>query len=125
MRGTAFKYLSAQLVSDAVNGFTTDITEVLCIRVPAGDDALANPVFSIVGAQDGQVYGITSVELSAANSPNDWFLVPDHGIYTDFVGIFGPTSFTPVGAMPEAVPPACSQWVTAISHADQPVESSI
>ena len=119
--GTTVKYLSAQLVSDAMNGFTTDITEALCVRVPAGDDALANPIFSIVGALDGQVYGFTSVSVHDASFPNQGWLNPNN----DFVGIFSPTSFTPVGAIPEAVPPAYSQWVTAISHVDQPVESSI
>ena len=132
--GTMVKYLSTQLVSDAANGFTTDITEALCVRLPVGDDADdanaaaddddaddddESPLFSIVGAQDGQVYGITSANIYEANVSrweNNWgTLTPG----SDDLGIFSPTEFTPPGAWPEVAPPAYSQWATAISHDNQ------
>ena len=165
--GTTVKYLSAQLVSDAANGLTTDITEALCVRVPVGadddadadaddaaddddddddddggddddddgddddddddaddggdddDDALESPVFSIVGAQDGQVYGVTSANIYEANLSiweNNWGTITPT---SDDVGIFSPTEFTPAGAWPAVAPPAYSQWATTISHANQ------
>ena len=79
------------------------------MRVPTAAEALLTPVFSIIGAVDDKVYGLT------ANNPRK---TTDGSTMTPtdpVVGYFTETSFTPVGAMPEAVPPASSQYTAGLS----------
>ena len=122
--GTTVQYISSQLLRYGINEYTPDMTAALCVKVPNAASALATPVFSIIGALDSQIYGIT------ATSNEDWTLHPgaNDGAFSPtnlLIGYFGPTSFSPAGATPEAVPPAFSQYATTLALSGLHVESSI
>lgn len=121
--GSNTKYVSNQLFSGAVNGFTDNITAALCVRIPTPAEALVTPVFSITGALDGKCYGLSVTKPSRPVTSDGPTFDPTTGVF----GYFTATSFTPTGATPEAVPPAFSQYSAALNSKPGKdwVESSI
>lgn len=107
--GSTAKYVSNALYQGAVNGYTDNITSALCVRIPTPAEALLTPVFSITGALSGKCYGLSVTNPSRSLTSDGPIFDPTASVF----GYFTETSFTPAGAMPEAVPPAFSQYSAA------------
>lgn len=120
-------YVSSKQFGGAVSELDTDLSNAMCFAIPDALNAISTPIFPLVSAANGQIFGVSASIASNKYSYDFYASMTPTGADDVNVGLLTQTSLTTVGAPPEEVPlyGNGSNKVATVFNGPYPFESAI